>query len=71
MFQYSTEVPSPPQIGLFDPGLLSISGLSQPLNSATEVVPEKSPLETSYDYLFEGDLPVERGTSSNILAHCG
>ncbi|MCD7448322.1 hypothetical protein HAX54_040763 [Datura stramonium] len=57
------------QIGLSEPGLLSTSGPSQPLNSATEVFPEKGPLETSYDYLFEGDLPIEKGTSSNILAH--
>ncbi|MCD7465060.1 hypothetical protein HAX54_000475, partial [Datura stramonium] len=57
------------QIGLSNPVLLSISGPSQPLNSATEVVPKKSPLETSYNYIFEGDLPVEKGTSSNILAH--
>ncbi|MCD9559710.1 hypothetical protein HAX54_017881 [Datura stramonium] len=69
MIQYSSEVSGPPQIGLTDPSLLSTSGPSQPLNSDTEVVPEKSPLETSYDYLFEGDLPVEKGTSSNILAH--
>ncbi|MCD7453931.1 hypothetical protein HAX54_022687 [Datura stramonium] len=57
------------QIGVFDPDLLSTSGLSQPLDSATEVVPKKSPLETSYDYLFKGDLPIEKGTLSNILAH--
>ncbi|MCD9560523.1 hypothetical protein HAX54_019220 [Datura stramonium] len=30
---------------------------------------EKRAAETSYDYLFEGDLPEERGTTSNILAY--
>ncbi|MCD7464366.1 Pre-mRNA-splicing factor 18 [Datura stramonium] len=30
---------------------------------------EKGSMETSYNYLFEEDLPVEKGISSNILAH--
>ncbi|MCD7453016.1 hypothetical protein HAX54_019273, partial [Datura stramonium] len=65
----NTSAENSAQIGLSDPGLLSTSGPSQPLNSATEVFPEKGPLETSYGYLFEGDFPVEKGTSSNILLH--
>ncbi|MCD7449514.1 hypothetical protein HAX54_053106 [Datura stramonium] len=57
------------QICLSDPSLLFTSGPSQSLISSTEVVPKKGPLETSYDYLFKGDFPIEKGTSSNILAH--
>ncbi|MCD7473029.1 hypothetical protein HAX54_014572 [Datura stramonium] len=30
---------------------------------------EKEAMETSYDYLFEGELQEKRGTTSNILAH--
>ncbi|MCD7471348.1 hypothetical protein HAX54_011744 [Datura stramonium] len=38
-------------------------------SSEEGVAAEKGTIETSYDYLFEGELPVEKGTSSNILAY--
>ncbi|MCE3049277.1 hypothetical protein HAX54_044510 [Datura stramonium] len=38
-------------------------------NSDEEVFIEKGIMETSYNYLFKGDLPIEKGTSSNILTH--
>ncbi|MCE3052129.1 hypothetical protein HAX54_051637, partial [Datura stramonium] len=38
-------------------------------NNDEEGTTEKGSMKTSYDYLFEKDLPVEKGISSNILAH--
>ncbi|MCD7465904.1 hypothetical protein HAX54_002118 [Datura stramonium] len=48
------------------------SDISSPSSTSyndKEVVTKKGTMETSYDYLFKGELPMRKGTYSNILAH--
>ncbi|MCD7473285.1 hypothetical protein HAX54_015064 [Datura stramonium] len=56
--------------GQLDSVLLpSISGPSLVQNNDIEGATERGLMETSYDYLFEEDLSIEKGILSNILAH--